>query len=85
VQTGPQGKFVWVLNPADSTVSMRNVTVLRIYTPSGQTEKAVIGTGLAPGESVISEGQLRLAPGAKVRLLPTQSQATQTARQSWNS
>jgi multidrug efflux system membrane fusion protein len=75
VQTGPQGKYVWVLNPADSTVSIRLVKVLRIYTPAGDTEKAVIGEGLKQGESVISEGQLRLAPGAKVRLLasPTQT------------
>lgn len=69
VQTGPEGKYVWVLNPADSTVSMRGVTVLRIYSPEGQGEKAVIGAGLRPGENVISEGQMRLAPGAKVRLL----------------
>ncbi|MES1261330.1 MAG: efflux RND transporter periplasmic adaptor subunit [Acidobacteriota bacterium] len=70
LQTGPQGKYVWVFNPADSTVSMREVTVLRIYNPEGRGEQAVIGSGLQPGESVVSEGQMRLAPGAKVRLLP---------------
>jgi multidrug efflux system membrane fusion protein len=64
VQTGPQGRYVWVYNPADSTVSMRDVTVLRT---SG--DKAVIGAGLQPGESIVSEGQMRLAPGAHVRLL----------------
>jgi multidrug efflux system membrane fusion protein len=64
VQTGPQGKYVWVYNPADSTVSMRDVTVLRTT-----AEKAVIGAGLQPGESIVSEGQMRLAPGARVRLL----------------
>jgi multidrug efflux system membrane fusion protein len=70
VQTGPQGKYVWIFNPADSTVSMRDVTVLRAYAPRGSgTEKAVIGAGLKPGESVVSEGQMRLAPGGHVRLL----------------
>ena len=69
LQTGPQGKYVWVLNPADSTVTMRPVTVLRLYTAAGQPEQAVIGAGLQAGENVISEGQMRLAPNAKVRLL----------------
>lgn len=75
VQTGPQGKFVWVLNPADSTVSIREVTVLRIYTPEGQAEQSVIGAGLTAGETVISEGQKRLSPKAKVRVLPPDGKA----------
>jgi multidrug efflux system membrane fusion protein len=76
VQTGPDGKYVWVISPADSSVSMRNVQVLRNYTPRGEAEHAVIGSGLKPGEQVVSEGQLRLAPGAHVRLLaPNQAPA----------
>lgn len=70
VQTGPRGKFVWALNQADSTVSIHDVAVLRLYTPAGQSEQAVIGTGLAAGETVIIEGQKRLAPNTKVRILP---------------
>jgi multidrug efflux system membrane fusion protein len=69
VQTGPRGKFVWALNP-DNTVAIRDVTVLRLYTPAGKSEQAVIGSGLAAGESVIIEGQKRLAPKTKVRILP---------------
>jgi len=72
LQTGPQGKYVWVFNPEDSTVSMRDVSVLRTF-----DNKAVIGDGLQPGEKVVSEGQMRLAPGAKVRLLqPSATPAT---------
>ncbi len=74
VQTGPQGKYVWVMNRGDGTVAMRPVQVLRTYTPPKATEEAVIGTGLAAGEMVISEGQMRLAPGMKVRLLQAQTQ-----------
>jgi multidrug efflux system membrane fusion protein len=84
VQTGPQGKYVWVMNPSDNTVAMRPVQVLRNYTPTKAAEtagaektpdeEAVIGTGLQPGEMVVSEGQMRLAPGAKVRLLQKQTQ-----------
>jgi hypothetical protein len=40
---------------------------------SGAGEQAVIGNGLRPGETVISEGQLLLMPGAKVRVLKNQS------------
>lgn len=74
VQTGPQGKYVWVMNPANATVTIRPVEVLRNYTPPKAGEEAVIGTGLHSGEMVISEGQMRLAPGMKVRLLQAQTQ-----------
>lgn len=70
VQTGPQGKYVWILNSADSTASMRNIQVLRTYIAPDQTEQAVVGSGVAAGERVISEGQMKLAPGAHIRLLP---------------
>lgn len=73
VQTGPQGKYVWVMDAAAKTVAIRPVEVLRNYTPPKAAEEAVIGSGLTPGEMVISEGQMRLAPGMKVRLLDTQS------------
>ncbi|HEX4278557.1 MAG TPA: efflux RND transporter periplasmic adaptor subunit [Bryobacteraceae bacterium] len=69
VQTGPDGKYVWVVKPSDSSASMRKVQVLRNYTPPGQAEQAVIEDGLKQGEQVVSEGQLRLSPGAHVRLL----------------
>jgi membrane fusion protein, multidrug efflux system len=68
VQTGPDGKYVWVVSP-DSSAAMRKVRVLRNYTPPGQTEQAVIGEGINPGEKVVLEGQLRLSPGAHVRPL----------------
>ncbi|HWF09286.1 MAG TPA: efflux RND transporter periplasmic adaptor subunit [Bryobacteraceae bacterium] len=68
VQTGPDGKYVWVVN-RDSSASMRNVQVLRNYTPAGKSEQAVIGSGLRPGEQIVLEGQLRLSPGAHVRPL----------------
>jgi membrane fusion protein, multidrug efflux system len=74
IQTGPQGKYVWVMNPADTTVAIRPVQVLRNYTPAKSGEQAIIGDGLKPGEMVISEGQMRLAPGSKVRLLEGQTQ-----------
>ena len=60
VTLGQQGAYVYVLN-ADSTASPRPVTVLRT-----DDVAAVIAGGLEPGETVVTDGQFRLAPGAKV-------------------
>jgi multidrug efflux system membrane fusion protein len=73
IENGPQGKYVWVMNPVDNSAAMRSVDVSRLYTPAGQAEQAVISSGLKPGEMVISEGQMRLAPGAHVRVLKATS------------
>jgi multidrug efflux system membrane fusion protein len=87
VQTGPQGKYVWILDPGTSTVAMRPVNVLRNYQPPKSIERAVIGSGVKPGEMVISEGQIRLAPGSKVQVEKSAPQlgATQTTGPDSNS
>ena len=60
VQTGQDGQFVFVVKD-DSTVEQRPVTV-------GQRvdDDVVIEKGLKPGETVVTEGQLRLEPGTRV-------------------
>lgn len=78
VQTGPQGKYVWVMNKGNETVAIRPVQVLRNFTPTKGDEVAVIGSGLSAGDMVISEGQMRLAPGMKVQLLQPHTQLGQT-------
>jgi len=60
VSTGQAGTFVYVLN-ADSTVTPRPVTVSRTV-----DELAVLTDGLKPGETVVTDGQFRLSPGARV-------------------
>jgi multidrug efflux system membrane fusion protein len=60
VTTGQQGTYVYVLN-RDSTVSSRPVTVART-----QGDQAIVSSGVEPGEVVITDGQFRLAPGARV-------------------
>ena len=66
VQAGQQGSFVYVVK-SDKTVEARLVTV-------GQTleRRVVIDKGLAAGETVVTDGQLLLAPGAPVFELPGQ-------------
>lgn len=60
VTVGQQGPYVYVLNP-DSTVSPRPVAVERTV-----DEMSIVTRGIQPGETVVTDGQLRLAPGAKV-------------------
>ena len=60
IQTGQNGEFVYVVKP-DQTAEERPVTIGISY--DGHT---VVQTGLAAGETVVTDGQLRLAPGVKV-------------------
>jgi multidrug efflux system membrane fusion protein len=60
VTSGPQGPYVYVLN-ADSTVTPRPVGVSRTV-----DETALLSSGLKAGETVVTDGQLRLSPGARV-------------------
>lgn len=64
LQTGQQGQFVFVVK-SDLTVEPRPVTVSRT-----QGAFAVIAKGLEPEERVVTDGQLRLAPGSKVEIKP---------------
>jgi multidrug efflux system membrane fusion protein len=62
VQTGQQGRYVFVVKD-DQTVEMRQVDVQRTA-----GEKTIIARGLQPGETVVTDGQLRLRPGSRVRI-----------------
>jgi multidrug efflux system membrane fusion protein len=60
IQTGQTGPFVYVVKD-DKTVESRPVV-----TGSRVDQDMVVSEGLATGETVVTEGQLRLAPGSKV-------------------
>jgi membrane fusion protein, multidrug efflux system len=62
ITAGQQGSFVYVVQ-ADGTVAPRAVATSRSV--GGQ---AVIDKGLKPGETVVTDGQVRLVPGAKVQI-----------------
>jgi multidrug efflux system membrane fusion protein len=62
VQTGQDGQFVYVVNQ-DRTVEMRPVV-----TSTRVDQELVIDRGLEPGETVVTEGQLRLTPGSHVQV-----------------
>jgi multidrug efflux system membrane fusion protein len=62
IQTGQQGPFVYVVK-ADRTVESRPVATGAVVGAD-----TVITSGLAAGETVVTDGQLRLVPGAKVQV-----------------
>jgi multidrug efflux system membrane fusion protein len=60
LQNGPKGQYVYVIQP-DQSAEMRSVTVDRT-----DGLEVVIASGLQAGETVVTSGQIRLTPGAKV-------------------
>jgi membrane fusion protein, multidrug efflux system len=60
IQAGQQGDYVFVTKP-DMTVDVRQVNVGQ--TVNNETE---VLNGLSPGETVVTDGQVRLIPGTKV-------------------
>jgi membrane fusion protein, multidrug efflux system len=86
VQNGQQGTFVYVIKE-DSTVEARPVTV----SDTEQQGQVVVQKGLAAGERIVTDGQLRLVPGAKVQIKQAamqQNQPSAVSRQpsaSWHS
>jgi multidrug efflux system membrane fusion protein len=60
IQVGQQGSYVFVV-AADGTAQMRPVVVDRTI-----GDDTVLASGLDGGETVITDGQIRVVPGAKV-------------------
>jgi multidrug efflux system membrane fusion protein len=65
VQTGQDGQYVFVVKN-DGTVEFRPVSAGMTY-----ADETVIENGLSVGETVVTDGQLQLAPGAKVEIKHT--------------
>jgi multidrug efflux system membrane fusion protein len=62
VQTGQQGSYVFIVKP-DLSVDVRPVVV-----GAAVGTDTVVEKGLQLGETVVTDGQLRLYPGAKVEV-----------------
>jgi membrane fusion protein, multidrug efflux system len=60
VQVGQRGQYVYVVKE-DRSVEMRPVTV-----GEAVNQLSIIESGVAPGETVVTDGQLRLTPKSKV-------------------
>ena len=62
VQPSASGQYVYVVK-SDRTAEVRPVTVARQF-----GEEMIIARGLSEGEEVVTDGQLRLTPGAQVSI-----------------
>jgi membrane fusion protein, multidrug efflux system len=60
IQTGQRGQYVYVVKQ-DQSVEMRPVTVADTV-----EQESIIENGLGPGETVVTDGQLRLTPKSHV-------------------
>lgn len=72
VQRGPQGTYAYVIKD-DLTVEQRPIRVAR-----QEETKAIIEEGLTPGERVVVDGQYRLQPGSKIRIVEPVASAAPT-------
>lgn len=69
VQTGQSGQYVYVVRN-DLTVESRPVKLSRTH------GMLAVVTGVEPGERVVTDGQLRLAPGSKVEIKQGEGRAS---------
>jgi multidrug efflux system membrane fusion protein len=61
IQTGQNNQFVYVLK-SDQTVEARTISTRRAI------DNETVVDGVKPGEVVVTDGQLRLVPGARVQI-----------------
>ncbi len=73
VQQGPEGSFLFVVRP-DNRVEPRKVEVSASY-----QGLAAIGKGVAAGETVVTDGQLRLTPGTLIEVKRSEREAASAA------
>ena len=76
MQAGQQGSFVYVVKP-DKSIEPRVVTAGRSL-----ESKVIIEKGINPGETVVTDGQMMLFPGAHVTVVtaPKGAKGAQSAQ-----
>jgi multidrug efflux system membrane fusion protein len=74
VQSGQKGQYLYVVKP-DQTVEARP-----IVPGAADGRDVVITSGLAAGERVVIDGQLRLVPGARVDVKPAAAETKAGAK-----
>jgi membrane fusion protein, multidrug efflux system len=74
VQQGPQGAYVYVVNP-DDVATVRPVKVSQV-----SDGDALVDSGLSANEQVVVDGQYRLQPGDRVTILHGKAAAEAAAQ-----
>jgi multidrug efflux system membrane fusion protein len=67
IQASQEGQYVFVVKP-DQTVESRPVVVERTL-----NDETIVQKGLNPGETIVTDGQIRLRPGVKVEIKTSSS------------
>ena len=62
VNNSQSGPYCYVVK-SDTTVEMRPVSVVRSW-----QDLSIVAAGVSPGETVVTDGQVRLSPGAKAAI-----------------
>jgi multidrug efflux system membrane fusion protein len=62
INVGQNGQYTFVVG-SDNTVSLRNVTVQRTF-----GDQSIIASGLKAGETIVTDGQLRLTNGSHIEV-----------------
>ena len=75
VQTGQNNQYVYVVKPNPTNAAMQVVEQRPVTTGINYQNETVIETGLQAGETVVTDGQLRLAPGVSVSVRSSTSPA----------
>lgn len=65
VEQGQAGQYIYVIRP-DATVEVRQVSIGQAF-----DDETVVLKGIKAGERVVTDGQMRLLPGAKVAVKGT--------------
>jgi multidrug efflux system membrane fusion protein len=66
VQTGQTNQFVYVVKPDPTNATIQIVEERPVTIGINYENETVVGKGLQVGETVVTDGQLRLAPGVQV-------------------
>ncbi|MBS1142001.1 MAG: Secretion protein HlyD [Proteobacteria bacterium] len=69
IQQGAEGNFLYAVKP-DDTVEVRKIEIV-----ASHQGNSAIAKGVAVGETVVTDGQLRLTPGAKISSKPANAEA----------
>jgi multidrug efflux system membrane fusion protein len=68
VQTGQDGQFIYVVKPNPTNAASQIAEERPVTNGITYNGITVVKKGMQPGETVVTDGQLRLAPGAAVNI-----------------
>lgn len=68
IQTGQQGQYVYAIVPVDGTPEAKQAELRPVTVARTVGNRSIISKGLAVGETVVTDGQLRLTNGVRVEI-----------------